>query len=106
MVIPDSVTSIGGFAFAHNYNLASVVIPNSVTRIGVSAFSSCACSENLYVRMHGWQQLIIFDESSKSGDLPCPNRDLQRIQVACHLLMAVFAFSTVGAFAFIVASWT
>jgi hypothetical protein len=33
VVIPDSVSSIGSFAFYHNYKLESVVIPNSLTVI-------------------------------------------------------------------------
>ncbi len=41
--IPDSVTSIGGYAFEH-CGLTDVVIPNSVTNIGGWAFSNC---ENL-----------------------------------------------------------
>ena len=41
-VIPNSVTSIGGFAFYGCSGLTSVTIPNSVTSIGESAF--CGCS--------------------------------------------------------------
>ena len=40
-VIPTSVTSIGDYAFAACYDLASVAIPNSVTSIGSYAFSGC-----------------------------------------------------------------
>jgi len=39
--IPNSVTSIGDYAFWECWNLTSVAIPNSVTSIGKSAFSSC-----------------------------------------------------------------
>ena len=41
-VIPNSVTSIGGFAFWGCSGLASVTIPNSVTSIGEYAFYSCS----------------------------------------------------------------
>ena len=41
MLIPDSVTSIGNYAFYHCYVLQSVVIPDSVTSIGASAFYNC-----------------------------------------------------------------
>ena len=39
--IPDSVTSIGDYAFAHSYNLVSVTIPDSVEKIGDFAFYHC-----------------------------------------------------------------
>ena len=41
VVIPDSVTSIGDYAFAYCYSLTSVVIPDSVTSIGNYAFHGC-----------------------------------------------------------------
>ena len=39
--IPDSVTSIGDYAFASCTSLTSVTIPNSVTSIGDCAFYDC-----------------------------------------------------------------
>lgn len=39
--IPDSVTSIGNYAFCNCDSLASVKIPDSVTTIGSHAFYSC-----------------------------------------------------------------
>lgn len=42
VVIPDSVTSIGWFAFRYCSGLTSVTIPNSVTSIGYSAFEDCS----------------------------------------------------------------
>ena len=42
VIIPESVTAIGGFAFSSCSNLTSVVVPDSVTSIGKSAFSSCS----------------------------------------------------------------
>ena len=40
--IPNSVTSIGNFAFWNCSGLTSITIPNSVTSIGYSAFSGCS----------------------------------------------------------------
>ena len=42
VTIPESVTSIGGYAFYNCSGLTSVTIPNSVTSIGGSAFSGCS----------------------------------------------------------------
>ncbi len=41
-VIPNSVTSIGGYAFSGHSTLTDIHIPNSVTEIGSSAFESCS----------------------------------------------------------------
>ncbi len=41
-IIPNSVTSIGGYAFFDCSSLTSVTIPNSVTSIGNSAFFDCS----------------------------------------------------------------
>ena len=41
LVIPNSVTSIGSFAFSGCSGLTSVTIPNSVTSIGNYAFKGC-----------------------------------------------------------------
>lgn len=40
--IPNSVTSIGEFAFYNCSGLTSITIPNSVTSIGGSAFENCS----------------------------------------------------------------
>ena len=41
LIIPNSVTSIGDYAFCQCTDLTSVTIPNSVTSIGSSAFRAC-----------------------------------------------------------------
>ena len=42
LVIPNSVTSIGNYAFYNCSGLTSLTIPNSVTSIGRNAFSGCS----------------------------------------------------------------
>ena len=46
VTIPNSVTSIGNYAFSYCSSLTSVTIPNSVTSIGVSAFSYTGWYQN------------------------------------------------------------
>ncbi len=41
VLIPDSITCIGDYAFSKCVSLTSVTIPESVTSIGNSAFNSC-----------------------------------------------------------------
>lgn len=41
VTIPDSVTTIGGYAFAWCYDLESITIPDSVTSISDCAFEGC-----------------------------------------------------------------
>lgn len=48
-VIPNSVTSIGGSAFANCSGLASIIIPNNVTSIGNNAFASCSALTSIEV---------------------------------------------------------
>ncbi len=48
-MIPDSVTSIGGYAFRECYSLTNAVIGNGVTYIGASAFSHCGSLTNLTI---------------------------------------------------------
>ena len=39
--LPNSVTSIGSYAFSYCRGLTSITIPNSVTSIGIYAFNDC-----------------------------------------------------------------
>ena len=49
VVIPDSVTSIGWYAFAGCTSLTSIEIPDSVTSIGYRAFRDCTSLTNIEV---------------------------------------------------------
>ena len=48
-IIPNSVTSIGDYAFRGCSGLTSVTIPNSVTSIGNGAFLDCTGLKNLTI---------------------------------------------------------
>ena len=49
LVIPDSVTSIGGGAFMGCSSLNRLVIPESVTSIGFYAFAFCKSLTNIVI---------------------------------------------------------
>ena len=48
VTIPNSVTSIGSYAFRYS-SLTSVTIPNSVTEIGNNAFQSCSALKSVTI---------------------------------------------------------
>ncbi len=49
IVIPDSVTKIGGWAFSSCESLQSIVIPDSVTEIGEYAFKGCNSLQSIVI---------------------------------------------------------
>jgi len=48
-IIPNTVTSIGNWAFGGCKGLMNISIPNSVTYIGIEAFSNCTGLKNLSI---------------------------------------------------------
>ena len=49
VIIKDSVTSIGNYAFHYHKSLTSVIIGNSVTGIGYEAFYGCSALSNVTI---------------------------------------------------------
>ena len=49
LVIPESVTSIGAYAFSGCSGFTSVTIPDGVTSIGPSAFENCSGLASVYI---------------------------------------------------------
>jgi hypothetical protein len=49
VTIPDSVTTIGDYAFLQCRKMISVTIPDSVTAIGFRAFSGCTSLNSVYM---------------------------------------------------------
>ena len=65
LIIDDSVTSIGDYAFYDCTNLKSVMIPESVTSMGDSAFEKCSNIENLYITdLAKWCGINFYDVDS------------------------------------------
>ena len=53
VTIQNSVTSVGNYAFRNCTGLTSVTIPDSVTRIGLCAFSGCSSLERMTIPFAG-----------------------------------------------------
>ena len=71
--IPNTVTSIGDFAFDGCSGLTSVTIPNSVTSIGYYAFNGCSSLTSIYVpcgEMERFKQLLNNDSRVKYAPVP------------------------------------
>ena len=56
LVIPESVTSIGSYAFYNCKGLTSITIPDSVESIGASAFYACSSLESITIPFVGESQ--------------------------------------------------
>ena len=64
-VIPDSITSIGAYAFIGCSGFTSVTIPDGVTSIGPSAFSGCSALKGVYITdLEKWCEFSFGDYSS------------------------------------------
>ena len=70
IIIPSTVTSIGGSAFQYNANITSVTVPNSVTSIGSMAFYYCTNLKTVVIgdsTNTGYQPAIMIQNSAFFG---------------------------------------
>ena len=81
IVIPESITEIGDWAFHWCISLQSIVIPDSITEIGYSTFCGCSSLQNIVIpdsvteinkgafcRCDSLQSIVIPDSVTKIGD--------------------------------------
>ena len=52
LILPETLVSIEDEAFAHCYNLRSVVIPPNVKKIGYSIFGNCENLRKIYCQYY------------------------------------------------------
>ena len=72
-VIPNSVTSIGTYAFSGCTGLTSIAIPNSVTSIGYYAFTGCYSLTDIYAACGDLERVKqLFDNDSRVKYAPLP----------------------------------
>ena len=81
IVIPDSATSIGEFAFSFCRRLTSVTIPDSVTSIGSQAFYNCSGLTSVTIGNNvtsiGYQA---FEYCNKLTDLRFKGKTLKQVR--------------------------
>ena len=84
VTIPNSVTSIGEYTFYNCSSLTSVTIPNSVTSIGGTAFSNCSGLTSITCEAVNPPALgnAVFDEVDKSIPLYVPAEGVAAYQAA------------------------
>src|SRR5262249_44360757 len=74
-IIPDSVTSIGDYAFDRCASLTNVTIGDSVTNIGARAFADCtslaAINVNIPNMTYSSEDGVLFNKS-KTALIQCP----------------------------------
>ena len=63
VTIPNSVTSIGGNAFYNCRSLTSITIPNSVTSIGEKAFAYCSSLTSIYWNAKRYTDFISYSDA-------------------------------------------
>ena len=76
--LPDTLTSIGDFAFSSCSNLASITIPASVTSIGSSVFTNCKELNDISIADDNTSYQVINQviySKDKTTLITCPNAE-------------------------------
>ena len=98
LIIPDSVTEIGGYAFCGCSSLTSINIPDGVTSIGERAFRDCSNLESVYIIDIAKWCAIKFD-SATSNPL-CPANNLYLNGELVEDLIIPDSVTSIGDYAF------
>ncbi|MBR6927158.1 MAG: leucine-rich repeat domain-containing protein [Bacteroidaceae bacterium] len=71
LIIPDSITSIGNFAFVNCTSLKSITIPNSFKAMGTLTFYGCTGLEGIYISdLTVWCNIKYYDYYYESPYTP------------------------------------
>ena len=103
-VIPESVTSIGSWAFQDCYDMKNIEIPNSVTTIGEGAFAWCSDLISIVIPNSVSRisdQLFQGCESLTSIKLPNSIKEVgSQAFMECYSLMSVTSLNTIPPYAY------
>ncbi len=94
IVIPNSVNSIGTYAFYGCRGLTSIVIPNSVTYIGTNPFPSCSSLEQIIVDTRN----TVFD--SREGSNAIIKTSNNELVTGCKNTVIPNSVTSIGGHAF------
>ncbi len=107
VAIPNSVTSIGNYAFYNCTSLSSITIPNSVTYIGAGAFDNCTSLSSITIPNSITSiGLLVFQDCTSLSSIIIPD-SVTRIKfgafVGCTSLSSITipnSVTSIGNFAF------
>ena len=88
VIIGNSVTSIGNYAFDHCFKLTSITIPLSVTSIGYNAFADCInLTSIVFETSNGWWYT---SDSSATSGTNISSSDLSEPTIAAEYLTSTY----------------